>query len=175
MDSTIKLGAKGDSAPVEKGRSQRLIGKLINLSHTRPDFDLLVSVKSLFMKNPTEEYMEALSWILRYLKMTPGKGLYFKKNSKTLNSNTLQQCSFQSHGEYNQKTTKNLGGRNLIQFSNFFSPIDYHAKQINNTTNMFAILCSLTIRYHRWHLILPSRANAGLDDEKSKALYCTVM
>ena len=33
------------------------------------------------MNNPTKEHMEAMHQILRYLKMTPRKGLYFKKMS----------------------------------------------------------------------------------------------
>lgn len=33
------------------------------------------------MNNPTKEHMEAVTRILRYLKMNPGKGLLFKKNS----------------------------------------------------------------------------------------------
>ena len=33
------------------------------------------------MNNPTEEHMTAVQRILRYLKMTPGKGLFFKKNT----------------------------------------------------------------------------------------------
>ena len=37
MDPTTKLGAKENCAPVDKGRYQRLVGKLIYLSHTRPD------------------------------------------------------------------------------------------------------------------------------------------
>ncbi|RVX00154.1 Retrovirus-related Pol polyprotein from transposon RE1 [Vitis vinifera] len=36
MDPTTKLGAKENCAPVDKGRYQRLVGKLIYLSHTRP-------------------------------------------------------------------------------------------------------------------------------------------
>lgn len=37
MDSTAKLGIKKDSAPVDKGCYQRLVGKLIYLCHTKPD------------------------------------------------------------------------------------------------------------------------------------------
>lgn len=33
MDSTIKLGVNPDSAPVDKGRYQRLVGKLIYVTH----------------------------------------------------------------------------------------------------------------------------------------------
>ena len=61
MYSAVKLGIKGDSAPVDKGRHQRLVGKLIYLSHTRPDIGFSVSVVSQFMKSPTEEHMET-SW-----------------------------------------------------------------------------------------------------------------
>ncbi|RVW29262.1 Retrovirus-related Pol polyprotein from transposon TNT 1-94, partial [Vitis vinifera] len=37
MDTTVKLEESDGSAPVDKGRYQRLVGKLIYLSHTRPD------------------------------------------------------------------------------------------------------------------------------------------
>ncbi|RVW71297.1 Retrovirus-related Pol polyprotein from transposon RE1 [Vitis vinifera] len=39
----------------------------------------LVSAVSQFMHSPTKEHMEAVYRILRYLKMTPGKGLFFRK------------------------------------------------------------------------------------------------
>ena len=32
------------------------------------------------MNNPTEEHMDAVNRILRYLKMTPGRGLLYKKS-----------------------------------------------------------------------------------------------
>ncbi|KAK3021698.1 hypothetical protein RJ639_046548 [Escallonia herrerae] len=79
MDPICKLGGKEGSAPVDKGRYQRLVGRLIYLSHTRPDIGFSVSVVSQFMNNPTEEHLDAVYRILRYLKMTPGKGLFFKK------------------------------------------------------------------------------------------------
>ena len=81
MDSTIKLGTKEDCAPVDKGRYRILVGKLIYLSHTRPDIGYSVSMVSQFMNNPNEEHMEAVYRILRYLKLTPGKGLYFGKST----------------------------------------------------------------------------------------------
>ncbi|KAK3028164.1 hypothetical protein RJ639_038688 [Escallonia herrerae] len=39
----------------------------------------LGSVVSQFMNNPIEEHLDAVYRILRYLKMRPGKGLFFKK------------------------------------------------------------------------------------------------
>ena len=82
MESTYKAGLEKESPPIDKGRYQRLVGKLIYLSHTRPDIGFSVSVVSQFMNNPNEEHLEAVYRILRYLKMTPGKGLFFGKSNK---------------------------------------------------------------------------------------------
>ncbi|RVW74752.1 Retrovirus-related Pol polyprotein from transposon TNT 1-94 [Vitis vinifera] len=82
MDTTVKREESDGSAPVDKGRYQRLVGKLIYLSHTRPDIGFSVSVVSQFMNNPTEKHMTAVIRILRYLKMTPGKGLFFQRTTK---------------------------------------------------------------------------------------------
>ncbi|RVX02121.1 Retrovirus-related Pol polyprotein from transposon RE1 [Vitis vinifera] len=72
MDPTTKLGAKENCAPVDKGRYQRLVGKLIYLSHTRPDIGFSVSMVSQFMNNSNEEHMEVVYRILKFLKLTPG-------------------------------------------------------------------------------------------------------
>ena len=82
MDTTVKLEESDGSAPVDKGRYQHLVGKLIYLSHTRPDIGLSVSMVSQFMNNPTEKHMIVVTKILRYLKMTPGKGLFFQRTIK---------------------------------------------------------------------------------------------
>ncbi|RVW56491.1 Retrovirus-related Pol polyprotein from transposon TNT 1-94 [Vitis vinifera] len=81
MDTTVKLEESDGSAPVDKGRYQRLVGKLIYLSHTRPNIGFSVSVVSQFMNNPTEKHMTAVIRILRHLKMTPGKGLFFQRTT----------------------------------------------------------------------------------------------
>ena len=79
MDPNLKDNRREDSTPVERGSYQRLVGKLIYLSHTRPDIAFPVSVVSQHMHNPCEEHLEAVYRILRYLKMTPGLGLHFRK------------------------------------------------------------------------------------------------
>jgi len=65
---------------VDKGRYQRLVGRLIYLSHIRPDIGFAVSFVSQFMNNPTEDHMAAVNRMLRYLKMTPSRGLLYKKS-----------------------------------------------------------------------------------------------
>lgn len=67
--------------PTNKGRYQRLVDKLIYLSHTRPDIAYAVSVVSQFMHNPSKDHMDAVIRIMRYLKSSPGKGLMFTKNN----------------------------------------------------------------------------------------------
>ena len=56
---------------MDRERYQRLVGQLIYLCHTRPNISYTVSVVS--------QYMQVYQ-ILRYLKGTPGKELWFKAN-----------------------------------------------------------------------------------------------
>ncbi|KAM1675199.1 hypothetical protein ACFX2K_041176 [Malus domestica] len=60
-----------------KERYKRLVGRLIYLSHTCPDIAYAVSVVSQFMHSPSEAHMDAVTRILRYLKMAPSRGLVF--------------------------------------------------------------------------------------------------
>ncbi|KAL0553890.1 hypothetical protein IC582_007794 [Cucumis melo] len=82
IEFNYKLGNSRDQVPVDKEQYQRLVGKLIYLSHTHPNNSFVVSTVSQFMQAPYEEHMEAVKRILRYLKTTPGKGLMFRKTDK---------------------------------------------------------------------------------------------
>ena len=46
MDRNIKLSTKSAQGPMDKGRYQRLAGKLIYLSHTRPNIAFAISCVS---------------------------------------------------------------------------------------------------------------------------------
>jgi IS30 family transposase len=94
LQETGMLGCKAANTPIEqvkrsedenlpanKDRYQSLVGKLIYLTHTRPDIGFAVSMASRYMSNPTETDMRNVNRILQYLKGTPGRGLYFQKNS----------------------------------------------------------------------------------------------
>ncbi|RVW62991.1 Retrovirus-related Pol polyprotein from transposon RE1 [Vitis vinifera] len=80
MKSLARLGEYLDQIPTDKGKYQRLIGKLIYLSHTQPDIAYVTSVVSQFMHCSSEDHMNAVTQILRYLKGTLGKGIMFSKN-----------------------------------------------------------------------------------------------
>ena len=63
-----------DQVPVNRERYQRLVGRLIYLSLTRPDIAYAVSVVSQFMHAPSEDHMAAVMRILSYLKELQEKG-----------------------------------------------------------------------------------------------------
>ena len=94
LEETGMLGCKPSDTPIEAGRRtkddgnsvdkegyQRLVGRLIYLSHTRPDIAFAVSLVSQYMHSPKETHLQAVYRILRYLKNSPGKGLFFQKNA----------------------------------------------------------------------------------------------
>ena len=54
MEMNHNLGILPDQAPTDKSRYQRLVGRLIYLSHTRPNISYAVSVMSQFMHAPSE-------------------------------------------------------------------------------------------------------------------------
>jgi hypothetical protein len=81
IEQNHHLAEYPDQTPTNQSRYQRLVGRLIYLSHTRPDVAYAVSVVSQFMHNPSECHMDAVLRILRYLKSTPGKGLMFSKHN----------------------------------------------------------------------------------------------
>ncbi|RVW76419.1 Retrovirus-related Pol polyprotein from transposon RE1 [Vitis vinifera] len=85
LDETGMLGCKPVETPIEpnvklqptkaknvkdRDRYQRLVGRLIYLSHTRPDIAFSVSMVSQFMHAPGPEHFEVVYRILRYLKWT---------------------------------------------------------------------------------------------------------
>ena len=81
IEHNHKLFYCQDEASTNKQRYQRLVGKLIYLSRTRPDISYAVCVLSQFMHDPRKPHMDAMEHVLRYLKSARGKGSLFTKNS----------------------------------------------------------------------------------------------
>jgi hypothetical protein len=94
LPETGMLGCQPCSTPIDKNHQiiadsgdsvdreiyQRLVGRLIHLCHTRLDISYAVSVASRYMHDPRTGHMEVVHRILRYLKGTPERGIWFKKN-----------------------------------------------------------------------------------------------
>nr|CAD1835380.1 unnamed protein product [Ananas comosus var. bracteatus] len=80
MEQNHKYFLCSSAVSTDKGRYQRLVGRLIYLTHTRPDIAYAVNVVSQFMHDPRKPHMDAVDRILRYLKSTPGKGILFSNH-----------------------------------------------------------------------------------------------
>ncbi|KAK3031786.1 hypothetical protein RJ639_036938, partial [Escallonia herrerae] len=63
MEPNVKLGIEGGKDNREQ--YQRLVGKLIYLSHTLPDIAFAVSVISQFMHSPKKKHLDAVYGVLR--------------------------------------------------------------------------------------------------------------
>ncbi|XP_031273161.1 secreted RxLR effector protein 161-like [Pistacia vera] len=94
IEKGLKLGVEVDQVPVDKGRYQRLVGRLMYLSHTRPNLAYALSVVSQFIHNPGEQHMNAVTRILRYLEHAPGKGILFTKNKDYQNVNAYTDADW---------------------------------------------------------------------------------
>ncbi|XP_016206220.1 uncharacterized protein LOC107646553 [Arachis ipaensis] len=80
MQVNHKLKIVEGATLADKERYQRLVEKLIYLSHTRLDIAYAVGIISQFMHKPQEDHMEAAMMIVRYLKGAPGSRIIFKRN-----------------------------------------------------------------------------------------------
>ncbi|XP_068329676.1 uncharacterized mitochondrial protein AtMg00810-like [Pyrus communis] len=82
LDSKIKPNLDGTPL-TDISYYQRLVGKLIYLTITRPDITYSVSIVSQFMQSPTLEHLNLIKRILCYLKGSVGRGIMMKKNENT--------------------------------------------------------------------------------------------
>lgn len=81
MDTHLKLCPdKGDELS-DATPYQRLLGKLIYLSITRPDITFTVQLLTQFMQHPTNIHMQAAKRLLRYLAGTKSQGILLATNS----------------------------------------------------------------------------------------------
>jgi hypothetical protein len=78
VNCAVKFGKDEDGGDYDLEQYQRLVGRLIYLSHTRPDISFAVSQLSQFMHAPKVIHYNAALRLLRFLKGCPGKGVMFK-------------------------------------------------------------------------------------------------
>ncbi|RVW22108.1 Retrovirus-related Pol polyprotein from transposon RE1 [Vitis vinifera] len=60
IEEGLKLCVEPNQVSTDKGRYQRLVGRLMYLAHTRPDLAYALSVVSQYMHNPGEQHMNAV-------------------------------------------------------------------------------------------------------------------
>lgn len=82
LDCKLKLDTTGELL-THVSYYQRLVGKLIYLTITRPDITYAVSLVSQFMHAPTVTHLHVVKRILRYLKGSIGRGILMRNNGST--------------------------------------------------------------------------------------------
>lgn len=79
MDTNIDLNSSDGDALEDNSQYRSLIGRLLYLTITRPDISFAVHKLSQFIAHPRSPHLKAVHHLLRYLKRTPGQGMFFPK------------------------------------------------------------------------------------------------
>ncbi|XP_019251165.1 PREDICTED: uncharacterized protein LOC109230090 [Nicotiana attenuata] len=82
-------GQPADDPSADINSYQRLIGRLLYLTVTRPDISFSVQTLSQFLQQPKRSHMEAAIRIVKYIKNQPGRGILL---SSTNNNNIIAYC-----------------------------------------------------------------------------------
>ncbi|CAJ2629530.1 unnamed protein product, partial [Trifolium pratense] len=80
-DPSLKLHDSESPPYNDPSGYRRLIGRLLYLTTTRPDITFAVQQLSQFVSSPREVHFQAATKVLRYLKASPAKGLFFSSSS----------------------------------------------------------------------------------------------
>jgi len=90
---------------VDQTDYRTLLGKLQYLgTTTRPDISLAVNSLARFSNKPAKRHMDALYFVLRYLRANPSLGLTFKKRTP-LNMNVFSDSDFAGSMDCRRSTT----------------------------------------------------------------------
>ncbi|KAK2450734.1 putative mitochondrial protein [Trifolium repens] len=79
LDPSVKLHNDDGKLFEDVSQYRRLIGKLLYLTNTRPDIAYATQQLSQFLHRPTNVHYQAACRVIRYLKNSPGKGLFFPR------------------------------------------------------------------------------------------------
>nr|GEV34256.1 retrovirus-related Pol polyprotein from transposon TNT 1-94 [Tanacetum cinerariifolium] len=79
MNPKDKFQAEDGTQLADGGKYRSLIGRLIYMTHTRPDISFAVGVLSRFMHQPTKHHLGAAKRILRYLSRSKELGIWYRK------------------------------------------------------------------------------------------------
>jgi hypothetical protein len=77
MEVNLKLHQAGGDSLSDPSMYWQLVGSLNYLTITRPDISFVVQQVSQFMQAPCQTHLAAVHRLLRYLKGTSGRGLFF--------------------------------------------------------------------------------------------------
>eukprot|EP00253_Pinus_taeda_P032104 PITA_32104 len=84
FQSGVKLSVSCTSPEVDATLYRQLVGKLLYLTHTRPDLSFAVGLVARFMQNPRESHYKSAKRILRYVRGTVQFGIHYSAKAATL-------------------------------------------------------------------------------------------
>eukprot|EP00253_Pinus_taeda_P035879 PITA_35879 len=84
FQSGVKLSVSCTSPEVDATLYRQLVGKLLYLTHTRPDLSFVVGLVAWFMQTPHESHWKAAKQILRYVCSTVQFGIHYSAEASPL-------------------------------------------------------------------------------------------
>lgn len=81
MEPNLKLSDSSGDLLSDASVFRKIVGKLLYLTHTRPDITYAVHKLSQFMSAPRTDHLKDAQRVLRYLKTDPAQGLFYPASS----------------------------------------------------------------------------------------------
>ncbi|RVW18498.1 Retrovirus-related Pol polyprotein from transposon RE1 [Vitis vinifera] len=102
IEEGLKLCVEPNQVSTDKGRYQRLVGRLMYLAHTRPDLAYALSVVSQYMHNLGEQHMNAVMRILRrstsgYFTFVSGNLVTWKSKKQNVVTRSSAEAEFRGN------------------------------------------------------------------------------
>jgi len=104
MNKDIKLIFEQTGTVYKEESFRRVIGRLLYLTNIRPDINFPIQFLSQFMKSPNEHHHKAINQILRYIKGSPTRGIFFPSKSD-MHLNALSDSDWASCNLTRRSTT----------------------------------------------------------------------
>lgn len=84
MEQNHKLAVSSSALLPDSERYRRLVGRLIYLTITRPELSYPLHILAQFLKEPRQDHWDAALRVLRYLKQSPGQGIFLRPDCLSL-------------------------------------------------------------------------------------------
>lgn len=81
LEQNHKLASSTSSIFPEPDKYRRLVGRLVYLTHTKPEISYAVNMLAQFMQKPLSDHWDAALRLVRYLKGCPGQGILLSSAS----------------------------------------------------------------------------------------------
>lgn len=79
MNFNERFQVEDDTGTIDSRSYRSLVGRLLNLTHTRPDIACTVNMLSRFVSKPTRKHLGAVKHLLRYIARTSFFGIRYTK------------------------------------------------------------------------------------------------